>query len=112
MNRTISSLAALGFLLLGAGLISTNYASQKMSNSAAPTRSNGTAAMIAQDRTGGPLSSGTCGSCHSGGNYGTTFTIEVKDAGNNVVTSYTPNATYTIEYPVNTTSGTPGGYGM
>ncbi len=78
----------------------------------APTRSGGAAANGLGDRTGGPLSGGTCSNCHSGGSYNTSLTIEVKDAGGSVVTQYTPGASYTIEYTVNTSSGTPGAYGL
>ncbi|MCR9172101.1 MAG: T9SS type A sorting domain-containing protein [bacterium] len=112
MKLSKSSIAVLSFVLLGAGLISASYSSKKMSNKTAPPRSGGLASVQFQDRTGSPISSGTCGNCHSGGTFGTSVTIEVKDAGNNVITSYTPGTTYTVEYTINTTSGTPSGYGM
>ncbi|XOV69229.1 MAG: T9SS type A sorting domain-containing protein [Fluviicola sp.] len=112
MNRTRSSFAAIGFLLLGACLISANYTSSKMSIRSAPPRSGGLANIANQDRTGSPISSGLCSSCHFGGSFAPSFQVEVKDAGNNVVNSYTPGAQYTVEYTVAATSGSPGGYGM
>jgi hypothetical protein len=65
------------------------------------------------DRTGGPLSGGqTCSSCHSGGSFGTTVTIIVKNSNGVSVSTYIPGSSYTVEYQVSKASGTPAGFGM
>lgn len=70
------------------------------------SNSAGPAAAGNGDRTGSPISSGTCGSCHSGGSFGTTYSITLKDGVGNTVTSYTPGVVYFVECRVNSTSGT------
>ncbi|MCP4442822.1 MAG: T9SS type A sorting domain-containing protein [Aureispira sp.] len=78
------------------------------------SNSTGPAANSNGDRTGSPLSVGgnsTCGTCHSGGSFGTSFTIVAKDAQNNTVTSYLPDSSYTLEFTIGTTSA-PSGFGM
>lgn len=102
-------------MALSLGLLSAGYTATKtntMEAVHAPPRSGGLAAVQNQDRTGSPVSSGLCMACHSGGSFGANFQIEVRDAGNNVVTSYTPGAQYTVEYTVSASSGSPSGYGM
>lgn len=59
------------------------------------------------DRTGSPISSGSCGNCHSGGSFGASISLTVKDTGNNTVTSYIGGQTYFLEYTVSSTSGSP-----
>lgn len=76
------------------------------------SRSNGAAANGLGDRTGSPLSSSTCSACHSGGSFAPTFSITVRDANQNAVTSYTPGQNYTIEFNASAGSGSPSGYGM
>lgn len=66
-----------------------------------------------QDRSGSPLSGLNCTSCHSGGSFGTSVTINLNDQTTGMpVTSYAPNTTYDLEIIVNASSGTPGGYGF
>lgn len=78
-----------------------------------PTRSGGVAAVLGIDRTGGPLSGGaTCTQCHSGGAFSPSILVQVKDGGGNVVNSYAPGTTYTVEFTVAAGAGTPAGYGM
>lgn len=106
--------AVLGMFLC-LGLLSAGYTATKitgMKSVPGPTRSGGAAANGLGDRTGSPNSSATCASCHSGGSFNPTMTIEVKDALSNPVTSYIPGNTYTVEYTVVAGSGTPQGYGM
>jgi hypothetical protein len=74
------------------------------------SRSGGAAAVLNQDRTGSPLSSGTCAACHSGGVFGTAISITVKNTGGTAVTSYIPGVTYSVEF--NVTSGTGFTYAM
>jgi len=69
------------------------------------SRSSGVGAMLGQDRTGSPLSVGTCASCHSGGLFGTTMSIAVKDGAGTTITTYVPGNTYTVEYTVASGSG-------
>lgn len=72
----------------------------------APPRSTGAAANGLGDRTGGPVASSTCSTCHSGGSFGADFNIIIKDGAGAVVTEYIPGSVYTIEYEVTGTSGT------
>ena len=68
-------------------------------------RSNGAAAMGLGDKTGSPLSGGaTCAGCHGAPNSSTSFSITLKDATGNAVTSYTPGNNYTVEYVVSDNS--------
>ncbi|MBL4650633.1 MAG: T9SS type A sorting domain-containing protein [Aureispira sp.] len=77
------------------------------------SRSGGAAANGLGDRTNSPLGVGsTCSACHSGGSFNPTFSINVKDANQNTVTSYTPGQSYTIEFNVTAGLGSPSGYGM
>ena len=69
--------------------------------------SGGTAANGNGDSTGSPGSSNTCGNCHNGGTFGTTISAIIRDQVGNVVTSYFPNDSYTIEYQVNSSFGFP-----
>ena len=64
-----------------------------------------------QDKTGSPVSSGTCSGCHSGGSFGASVAATLKDVGGNVVTSYVPGDTYTLEIQVSNSTGSPAGYG-
>lgn len=77
-----------------------------------PERSGGLGAILGMDATGGPLSSGTCANCHSGGSFNPTISLQVVDNGGSPVTSYMAGATYTLIYTVTSGNGTPNGYGM
>jgi hypothetical protein len=81
---------------------------------AAPFNSSGRATSANDGNTGAPGESGVvCATCHAGGAFGaTTLTLEVRDAGNNLVTAYAAGATYSLQYTINTSAGTPGGYGF
>jgi len=65
------------------------------------------------DITGSPLSTMTCsgGGCHGGGNYGTLTSIQVLDSVGNIVSTYRPGETYTLEINVSSSTGSPAGYG-
>ena len=64
--------------------------------------------------TGGPGETATCGSCHTGGSYGTvSLQIQLFSSGTtNAVTSYTAGTLYDLRVTVNHTAGTPAGYGF
>lgn len=62
------------------------------------------------DRTGSPLSPGSCGECHGQGTYNPSLEITLLD-GTNPVSAYVPGKQYTLRFSVNPASGTPGGYG-
>lgn len=68
-------------------------------------RSGGVGAILGQDRTGSPVSLGTCGSCHSGGSGTTTVAISMKNSLGAAVTQYTPGNSYTLDLNVSGTSG-------
>ena len=53
-----------------------------------------------------------CSSCHGGGTYNPTATIQLLDANNTVVTKYTAGATYTVRFTITAGAGTPAGYGF
>lgn len=58
----------------------------------------GVATNQSKDRTGSPVGEvQQCGQCHSGGNFGVTIDIRLKDVGGNEVTEYVPFAQYTYE---------------
>lgn len=62
------------------------------------------------DRTGSPLSPGSCGECHGQGTYNPSLDITLLD-GTNPVSAYVPGKQYTLRFSVNPANGTPGGYG-
>ena len=69
----------------------------------ASARSGGVAAELNLDRTGSPLTSGSCGVCHGGGAFAASMALRVLDAQNMPVTEYTPGATYTLQVDVDST---------
>lgn len=65
----------------------------------------GEAKAVGKDRTGSPISDGTCGksNCHTGGNYNTKTVISIADAMGNPVTKYKANTTYEMKVTVSGT---------
>lgn len=63
------------------------------------------------DRTGSPLSPGSCNACHSGGNFTPAVTAELLDGGT-PVTQYQPNKNYTLRVRVTAANGSPARYGF
>ena len=63
-------------------------------------RSGGAAEFLGQDRTGGPLSVGTCAACHSGGTYTTSINAQLKDEFGTSVTSYDAGEDYVLDVTV------------
>jgi len=61
--------------------------------------SNGAGASQSADRTGSPVSSGTCANCHSGGSSVPGLSVQLLDNGN-PVTSYQPGKDYTLKVTV------------
>ena len=75
--------------------------------------SNGTAHNGNGDRTGSPISSGTCANCHSGGSFGAVETIiSVVDLSGAPVISFVAGETYMITVEVTNTTGTPSAFGF
>lgn len=70
----------------------------------------GPATVQGADRTGSPLSTGSCNSCHAGGNFSPSISVQLLD-GVNPVTQYQPNKAYTLRVRI-TASGNPGRYGF
>ena len=62
--------------------------------------SGGVGAIQNADRTGSPLTSGNCASCHSGGNFNTSVAVELLD-GDTPVATYQPEQNYTLRVTVN-----------
>ena len=63
-------------------------------------RSGGAGALLNQDRTGGPLSVGTCAACHSGGTFTTSINAQLKDEFGTGVTSYDAGEDYVLDVTV------------
>lgn len=65
---------------------------------------SGPAEVQSTDRTGSPLSPGTCGvvGCHSANAFGPSLSVRLLDANSQPVTVYTPGASYQLEVVVNT----------
>ena len=63
-------------------------------------RSGGVNSVISEDRTGSPISNGTCSSCHSGSSLSSSVEVSLLDNGN-AITEYTPGETYTLQVKVN-----------
>lgn len=96
--------------LLSLTLVSFSYSITKGATKIekyAPPNSGGPAANGNQDRTGSPLSSGNCATCHSGGAFQPTIDVFITDTMGNQVTAYTPGEDYIIEYFMLNSSGTP-----
>lgn len=74
------------------------------------SNSGGVANRQAVDRTGSPLGTGSCGSCHSGGNFSPTLSIQLLD-GNTPVTRYSPGKVYEARVSI-AASNNPRGYGF
>lgn len=75
-------------------------------------RSGGAADVLNQDRTGSPVSVGTCAACHGGGSFAPNINLSVINADGDEVDSYIPGATYTMNFNVTPTAGSPSGYAM
>jgi len=73
--------------------------------------SNGRAFAASTGNTGAPGENTTCRTCH-GTAFGTTVSLVFKDTSGAAVTSYIPGDVYTIDYTVNTTTGSPQRYGF
>ncbi len=52
------------------------------------------------DLTNSPVSSGKCNNCHFGGSFEAALSITVKNSQNEVVSSYIPGETYTVQWNV------------
>lgn len=75
--------------------------------------SNSSGAGLAQgiDRTGSPVGSGSCATCHAGGNFSPTISAQLlKD--NVPISQYEPGEDYTYRLTINASSGSPAGYGF
>lgn len=61
-----------------------------------------------QDRTGSPFTenTGTCSSCHNGGGFNPTLSIQLLD-GDEPTATYAPEQTYKLRYTITPASGTP-----
>ncbi len=76
------------------------------------SNAGGRAAGPGEGNTGAPGDDPkTCGTCHMGGSFGTSISIEVLNSDGEAVTEYVPGTVYTVEATVNTTTA-PAGYGL
>ena len=71
--------------------------------------SSGAGARQDTDRTGGPVASGYCTNCHSGGAFGTNVNITLL-AGTDTVAEYEPGAAYTLRVDISAEGAS--GYGF
>ena len=97
----IGFIASISLILISAGFSSTT--TEIEAYNPLPTYSGGPGTGGLGDRTGSPVSSATCTSCHSGGSYGASISIQFLD-GANPVTSYLPGNSYNIVYTINGSS--------
>lgn len=74
------------------------------------SNSGGAAAVQSVDRTSSPLGVGSCGSCHSGGNYSPVISAELLD-NNAVVSKYSPGKQYQVRVTI-VAGNNPRGYGF
>ena len=101
------------FLLIAyIGFQSFNNFNSNTYHNIALFKSGGLAAAFGDDGTGGPLSNVDCIDCHGGGSYSPTIEINLFDSNTNLVSSYIPEDTYTVQLVVAATSGSPAGYGV
>lgn len=88
------------------------YSPKKKYHTSSILNSGGVAAAGNGDRTGGPVASGTCATCHGGGSYSPSISLNITDNGGNAVTDYIPGQEYNLSFQITSATGTPGGYGM
>lgn len=105
-NIFIALITAVSFFLISARI--SDNTSVVEAHSALPPFSGGPGNGGLGDRTGSPVSSGTCAACHSGGSFGASVSIQLFD-GANPITSYTPGTNYTVVYTV---TGSSSAYGF
>lgn len=55
------------------------------------------------DMTNSPVSSGSCANCHVGGSFESSMSIQLLNAADQPVTSYSPGESYKIKYVINAT---------
>ncbi len=73
--------------------------------------SSGAGAVQGVDRTGSPVGSGSCASCHNSGSFDPSISLAVLDDGM-AVSEYQPGKTYQLEVKVTAASGSPSAYGF
>ncbi len=93
-----STITALSLLIFGFFL---------MNNAAGPAEVQG------QDRTGSPLSTGSCNTagCHASGAFDPSVSVKVMSGGD-AISGYEPGASYTLEITIAAGTGTPSEYGF
>lgn len=74
------------------------------------SNSGGAGAVQGADRTGSPVGSGSCASCHSGGNFGTSISVNLLKDGE-TVTQYEPGESYTYRLSIQA-GNNPSGFGF
>ena len=104
----IAFLGAISLIFISAGFSSTS--TELEAYNPAPPFSGGAGNGGLGDRTGSPVSSGTCAACHSGGAFNVSVAVDIFDpiAGMSV-SSYVPGNTYELTYIV---TGNASAYGF
>lgn len=72
--------------------------------------SSGAGTAQGKDRTNSPIAEGTCATCHGGGNYNASTTVELIDNTNAISQYYEPGVSYTIRITAN--GGGAAGFGF
>lgn len=104
----ITFITSISLLLISAGISTTS--TEITEYSPLPTFSGGPGTGGLGDRTGSPVSSGTCAACHSGGAFNVSVSLDVFDPIAGVsVTSYVPGTSYEVTYAV---TGNASAYGF
>ncbi len=80
-----------------------------MSNRSGRGNVTGSGATLAPGETGQ-----TCGQqgCHSGGNFSPELELTFTNSAGEVVSEYQPGQSYTLNYKINNSAGTPAGFGL
>jgi hypothetical protein len=100
-------------VLISIVLLSSSFKKRSNSFHHSLYRSGGPAASGGAGRTGAPFNTSNCsgnGSCHDGGTYLPTFSVQLLDNTNTPVTNYTASALYTLRVSIVATdfsAGTP-----
>lgn len=100
MKKTILITAILALTGAGYATFTTTQKTDISSYHPEDPRSGGAAALLGQDRTGGPLSVGTCVTCHAPTGSTTSISAVLKDEFGAGTTSYDAGEDYTMEFTV------------
>jgi Secretion system C-terminal sorting domain len=94
-------------ILLTVAFISSSFYEQKAGLYHPKFRSGGAAAIFGAGYTGASFDAGACSNCHFGGTFGSSIDVQLLNASNIPVTSYTPGVSYNLRITLAASSGSP-----